>query len=93
MYILKDFYCSQLVCEGALVILSEKSEKSFNYFELNYFSKNCCGTISSLVISILVIIYMCVGGASTGKGSPEACKRDKKSLADFSAQFHAIFRC
>ena len=34
-----------------------------------------------------VCIYINICSASTGKGSPEACQRDSKSLADFSPNF------
>ena len=38
-------------------------------------------------------VNICTCSALTGKGSPEACQRDRKLLVDFSPQFHAIFRC
>ena len=40
---------------------------------------------SGLQIFVKLQVYVC--RATTGKGCPEACQRDYKSLADFSSNF------
>ena len=49
-----------------------------------------CGCVSACVnvyVCVCVCMHVYICRATTGKGCPEACQKDYKSLADFGSNF------